>query len=75
MNSTEIVEAVERVKRARDELGIPVLMVKHVMKAVMGVSNRIIVLHHGEKITEGTHQEIAKDERIIEAYLGEKHRI
>jgi branched-chain amino acid transport system ATP-binding protein len=45
-------------------------MVEHVMRAVLGVSDRIIVLNFGEKITEGTPQEVATNPQVIEAYLG-----
>jgi branched-chain amino acid transport system ATP-binding protein len=58
------------VKQIRDR-GVTVLMIEHVMKAIMGICDRIIVLHHGEKIAEGTPQEIATSKQVIEVYLGE----
>lgn len=73
LNPTETMEAIGRVNKIRDELGISVLMVEHVMRAVMNVSERIVVLHHGEKIAEGSPKEIARDKTVIEAYLGEKY--
>jgi len=70
LNPTEIVQAMELVTRIRDE-GITVIMIEHVMKAIMSVCDRIIVLHHGEKIAEGAPQEIATSKEVIEVYLGE----
>ena len=75
LNPAETLRAMDLIRRIRDELGITVFWVEHVMRAVMGTAERIIVLHHGEKIAEGTPKEIAADERVIEAYLGEKYLI
>jgi len=71
LNSTEISEAMELVTKIRDT-GITIFMVEHVMKAIMGICERIMVLHHGEKIAEGTPQEIAANKTVIEVYLGEE---
>jgi len=60
----------ELVTKIRDT-GITIFMVEHVMKAIMGICERIIVLHHGEKICEGTPKEIAGNKQVIEIYLGE----
>ena len=70
LTSTETDEAMELVNRIRDK-GITIFMIEHVMKAIMGVCNRIMVLHHGEKIAEGTPQEITTSKKVIEVYLGE----
>ena len=71
LTPAEVGEAMELVTRIRDR-GITILMVEHVMKAIMGISERVMVLHHGEKIAEGTPQEVVANETVIEIYLGEK---
>jgi branched-chain amino acid transport system ATP-binding protein len=71
LNFTEISEAMELVKKIRDR-GITVFMVEHVMKAIMGICERIMVLHHGEKIAEGTCNEISCNKTVIDVYLGEE---
>jgi branched-chain amino acid transport system ATP-binding protein len=70
LNPTETAEAMELVTRIRDK-GITVFMIEHVMKAIMSVCDQIMVLHHGEKIAEGTPQEIATNKTVVEVYLGE----
>jgi branched-chain amino acid transport system ATP-binding protein len=70
LNPTEIAEAMELITKLRDK-GITIFMIEHVMKAIMGICDRIIVLHHGEKIAEGTPQEIASNKKVVEVYLGE----
>jgi branched-chain amino acid transport system ATP-binding protein len=72
LNPTETEEALEIVRRIHAD-GISIIMVEHVMRAVMSISERIIVLHHGEKIAEGTPSEVASDEGVIKAYLGEAY--
>ena len=69
LNPTETAEVMELVTRIRDK-GVTVFMIEHVMKAIMGVCDRIMVLHHGEKIAEGTPKEIATSKTVIEVYLG-----
>lgn len=66
---TEVDSAIELIKRINNR-GITIFMIEHVMKAIMTVSDRILVLHHGEKIAEGTPEEIAANPKVIEIYLG-----
>jgi branched-chain amino acid transport system ATP-binding protein len=70
MNPQESAEFTSFVRRLRDELGLTVLLIEHDMKVVMGVSEHISVLDHGEKIAEGSPREIQNNDRVIEAYLG-----
>ena len=74
LNPTEVAQAMELVARIRDK-GITIIMIEHVMKAIMSVCDRIMVLHHGAKIAEGTPQEITTSKRVIEVYLGEKAHV
>ncbi|MBN2015062.1 MAG: ABC transporter ATP-binding protein [Candidatus Altiarchaeota archaeon] len=71
LNPKESNDAVSLIQKIRGE-GITILMVEHVMRIIMNVSDKIVVLHHGEKMAEGTPKEIAKDDKVINSYLGEK---
>jgi branched-chain amino acid transport system ATP-binding protein len=66
------VDALIQLLRALSERGITILLIEHVMRGVMALSNRVIVLNYGEKIAEGIPGEIVKNREVIEAYLGDE---
>ena len=70
LNPAEVTETMELVTKIRDR-GITIFMIEHVMKAIMSVCDRIMVLHHGVKIAEGTPGEITTNKKVVEIYLGE----
>ncbi len=70
LNPAEITTMVETIRRIRQQ-GVTIIMIEHVMHAVMNVSDRVIVLDYGEQIAEGTPEEVSRNEKVIEAYLGD----
>ena len=72
LNLVETEQMMNLIRQIRVQMKMTILMIEHVMKAVMGVSDRVIVLHHGEKIAEDLPQEVVQKEEVITAYLGEK---
>jgi branched-chain amino acid transport system ATP-binding protein len=72
MNPRESEQLTGFMRRLRDELGLTLLLIEHDMRVVMGVSERVTVLNHGEKIAEGSPEQVRADEAVIEAYLGKQ---
>jgi branched-chain amino acid transport system ATP-binding protein len=69
LNPKEALEMADFIGSLRRE-GITILMIEHVMRAIMGLSDRLIVLHYGKKLAEGTPAEVSRNDQVIEAYLG-----
>ena len=73
LNNAEIDWVMGLVRRLNEQEGRSIVVIEHVMKAIMGISHRIMVLHHGEKIAEGSPTEVSREEKVISAYLGERY--
>lgn len=73
LNPSEVEDIMASIRYVHDEMGINVMLIEHVMELVMKVTHRVIVLDYGKKIAEGDPQDIAKDKRVIKAYLGERY--
>ncbi|MEJ2477301.1 MAG: ABC transporter ATP-binding protein [Desulfobacterales bacterium] len=72
LRPAEVDEMVQIIKKLRDQ-GITIFVIEHIMRAIMALSDRIVVIHFGKKIAEGPPQEVASDENVIKAYLGDEY--
>ena len=72
LTPTEVNWLIETIRKT-NKTGVTIVLIEHILKAVMSLSDRIVVLNHGDLLAEGTPQEIAEDEEVVQAYLGEKH--
>jgi branched-chain amino acid transport system ATP-binding protein len=70
MNPVETHEITELIARLREEAGYTILVIEHDLHVVEGISDRVVALDHGVKISEGTFDQVATDPRVVEAYLG-----
>lgn len=70
LNPSEVEDCMRLLRRMRDELGVTIIWIEHVMKAIMGVAERVMVLNYGQVITTGSPAQVAQDQRVIDAYLG-----
>ena len=72
LRPTEVDDMIEIIKGLRDR-GVTVFVIEHIMRAVMALSDRVVVIQFGEKIAEGTPEEVTRDENVIKAYLGSEY--
>jgi branched-chain amino acid transport system ATP-binding protein len=72
LNPTEIEEALAIIRKIAEQ-GVTIIVIEHLMKVVLSISQRVVVLHHGQLISQGTPQAVVSDKNVIEAYLGAKY--
>jgi len=74
LRPAEVDEMVEIIQHLR-QTGITIFVIEHIMRAIMALSDRIVVIHFGKKIAQGTPQEVASNENVIKAYLGDEYGV
>lgn len=74
LRPTEVDEMVKIIQGLQDR-GITIFIIEHIMRAIMALSDRVVVIHFGQKISEGLPKEVASDEKVIKAYLGEEYAV
>ncbi|MEN8806377.1 MAG: ABC transporter ATP-binding protein, partial [Desulfobacterales bacterium] len=74
LRPAEVDEMVAIIRRLREQ-GVTIFVIEHIMRAIMALSDRVVVIQFGQKIAEGLPQQVAADENVIKAYLGEEYAV